>query len=378
MYHRSSPPGLFMAVFLAAAATMPGPARATTPEEYERRIEELESRIARLEAAVERFAAAAESPAPSPGGATAAATAATGPGPAEAPVGAAPESAQAAVAEIREEDDRAIEALYLIRDKAVTLTPGNWEADFELSYLRDDDFLQTAYAFGAEATLRYGLAKGLEIGLTVPYDYTSQRTETGAPGGRIETVSAIGDISLDVNKTLFAETEHWPGLVVTGTAGFPTGPDPYHADGFRRGAIPSNPFTYYLDGSGHYSVGAGIELIRTVDPFAFFAGFNIGYEFPREVTGVEIAPGLSFGANLGGTFAVSEATSLGFALSGSYNQPTVTGGKTVWATETMPLISTVSVLQRLGTGFYLQPALAVGLTADAPDVVFSLTTTKSF
>jgi hypothetical protein len=381
MYRRSTICAAFAVTALATATTGSGPAIATTPEEYERRIEELESRIARLEAAVERFAASADSSAPRSNTGTTVSPATAAPGPAATPATAgtgSPASPKEAVAEIREEDDRAIEALYLIRDKAVTLTPGGWEADFELSYTRDDDFLQTSYALGAEASLSYGLAQGLEIGLTVPYDYTSQRTETGSPGGRVETVSAFGDISLDVSKTLFAETEHWPGVVFTGTAGFPTGPDPYHADGFRRGSIPSDPFTYYLDASGHYSVGAGIELIRTVDPFAFFAGVNIGYELPREVTGVEIAPGWSFGANIGGTFAVSEATSLGFSLTGSYNQPTITGGKTVWATETLPLVSTFSVLQRLGSGFYLQPALAVGLTADAPDATLSLTTTKSF
>ncbi len=372
-----------LAAVFAGALFVVGDANATTPEEYEQRIDALETRIARLEAAVDRLTSKS-----APSTATAATAgpgepAASDPPPPSAATAGGPaaqpsESAASTVAEIKKADEKAIQALYLIRDKAVTLTPRRWEADFEMAFTRDDEFLQNNWALGAIASLHYGLASGLEVGLSVPYDYTHRRSETGAPGGRVVEISAIGDMRVDINKTIRHETEKWPGVVLTGAVGLPTGPDPYHHNGFRPGTLPSDPFTFYRDASGHYSASIGAELIKTVDPFAFFAGLSTTYAFPRTVTGVKVAPGASFGFNVGGTFAVSEATALGFSLNGAVNQPTRTGGKAVTATDTIPLFTTFSVQQKLKNGLYLQPSLTTGLTGDAPDATFAVSTTKTF
>jgi hypothetical protein len=282
-----------------------------------------------------------------------------------------------AVAEISEEDGEALQQLYAIRNQAVTLAPGKWESSVEFSYVRDDDFLRTSWGLGAETSLRYGIAPGFEVGISLPYDYTYRRTETGTPGGRVVERSYIGDTNLNVSKSLFNETEKWPGVVINGGLTIPTGPDPY-GPGAKKGKLPGDPFTFYRDAGGVYAVSAGAELFKTYDPFTFFGGMSLTYPFPRDIDDVEIVPGYTVSYNLGATLGISETTSIGFALIGSVDAMTTSGGVGIPGTDTMPLSTTFSVMQRLGKGFYVEPALTTGLTADAPDATFSITTSKTF
>ncbi|HET7716879.1 MAG TPA: hypothetical protein VFK86_14740 [Bauldia sp.] len=354
------------------------PASAVTDEEYEARIAELETRIERLEVLVVRLAPPA--PDATAGQANASATAPAGappaPNSAPPPTTTVQDSAEA-VSVATAEDDAAFQQLYAARDKAVTLSKGKWEAAFELNYVRDDSILQQSFAVGAVASLRYGAGNGYQFGVDVPLDWTRRRTEAGA-NSIVEDLTAVGDISLTANKSVHNESEDWPGVVIITGLVIPTGVDPYAGSGPTPGRSPSDPFHFYRNAGGHYVVSAGAELFKTIDPFTFFGGFNLNYSIPREVDGVMIEPGIGIGFNLGTTFAVSAETTLGFALNGGFNQSLVTGGERVSGSGTMPLVSTISVLQRIGESYYLEPALTIGLTDDAPDAVFAVTTTKTF
>jgi hypothetical protein len=369
------------AVFLAAAGVGHA-ANAATAAEYEKRIAALETRIDRLESMVDRLTANA---------APVAATSAPGeekPAVDPRPGNAGEKAAPAAVAaagdpaapdvQASEEDKNALNQLYVVRDAAVTLKPGRWEAGLEFNYTREDAFLQSSWALGAVSTLRYGAGDGLEFGLRLPYDWTHRRTETGTPNGAEVDLASLGDISLDVSKLVWHEGPVMPGVVVSGSVTLPTGVDPYSPSFRTPGKSPSNPFTFYRNASGHYSVDVGAQFFKTVDPFAYFGGVSFSYPFDRTINGIDIFPGYTIAYNLGATLALSDATSLGFAVLGAVHTDMVTGGRKVPNSSTMPVSASISILQRLANDFYVEPSITTGLTSDAPDALLALKTTKIF
>src|SRR4029079_16750160 len=121
----------------------------------------------------------------------------------------------------------------------------------------------------------------------------------------------------------------FPGMVASAGLTLPTGIDPYGSGPLKPGTDPSDPFTFYRNAGGHYSAEAGIELFKTVDPFAYFGGVKVSYPFSREVGGEDVFPGYAIAYNLGATVALSDSTSLGFVVLGAVKTEMVTGGKAV-------------------------------------------------
>jgi hypothetical protein len=367
-------------VLLAAAAVAPGHA-ADGDADYRKRIATLEARVDQLERLV---TALTSRPRPAKGAdlsavapATEAASPAAKPA-ATADSGEAAAAGPAATPAASEDDKNALHQLYVVRDEAVTLKPGRFEADFELSYSRDNGFLQSSWALGAVASLRYGATGGWEFGVRVPYDWTHRHTATATPTGLDVDLAAFGDVSFDVSKLVMHETPTLPGIVVSAGLSLPTGIDPYGPGALKPGTDPSDPFAFYRNAGGHYAAEAGIELFKTVDPFAYFGGVKISYPFARDVGGVEVFPGYSIAYNLGATLALSDSSSLGFAVLGAIKTDMETGGVAVPDTATLPMSTAISVLQRISDGFYVEPSITIGLTEDAPDAVLAVKTTKTF
>jgi hypothetical protein len=226
--------------------------------------------------------------------------------------------------------------------------------------------------------VRYGAAGGWEFGVRVPYDWTHRHTVTITPTGRDVGLAAIGDVSFDVSKLIVHETTKLPGIVVSGSVTLPTGVDPYASGALTPGKDPSDPFHFYRNAGGHYDAEIGAELFKTADPFAYFGGLKFTYAFPREVGGENVFPGYSIAYNLGATLSLSDWTSMGFAVFGAVKTNMVTGGKEVPGTSTLPLSTTISILQRVSEGFYVEPSITIGLTNDAANAILALKTTKTF
>jgi hypothetical protein len=380
--YRAGCPWCLSTVFVIALAFMTTTqdyAVAATQEEYEKRIAALERRIERLEAMVDGLSAEREDvPADRSDGVPAQEAESRGREEgATATLSSTTPDAEPA-AEIAEEDQNALQQLYVIRDAAVTLGPGRWQTDFEFTYTRDSGFLQSSWALGAMASMRYGAGGGWEFGVHVPYDWTHRHTATATPRGLDVDLAALGDVSFDVSKLVFHETPTLPGIVISGGLTIPTGVYPYGPGALTAGKDPSNPFAFYRNAGGHYTAEIGAELFKTVDPFAYFAGVRFSYPFDREVGGKEVFPGYSIAYNLGATLALSESTSLGFAVLGAVKTDMITGGKKVPGSSTLPLSTSISILQRVSEGLYIEPSITIGLTDDAPDAVLALKTTKTF
>jgi hypothetical protein len=287
-------------------------------------------------------------------------------------------TASEARAGMSDEDKNALHELYVVRDASITLKPGRFEADFELTYSRDNSFLQSSWALGALASLRYGASGGWEFGIRVPYDWTHRQTATATPAGLAVDLAAFGDISFDVSKLILHETPSLPGIVVSAGFTLPTGINPYGPGALTPGRDPSDPFAFYRNAGGHYAAEIGAELFKTVDPFAYFGGVRFSYPVPREVGGENVFPGYSIAYNLGATLALSDSASMGFAVLGGMKTNMVTGGKEVPGTSTLPLSTAISILQRVSDGFYVEPSITFGLTDDAIDAILGFKTTKTF
>ena len=109
-----------------------------------------------------------------------------------------------------------------------------------------------------------------------------------------------------------------------------------------------------------------------------FGGLGVSYAFAKEYGGVDVAPGYTVNWNLGYTFAVSETTSFGMTVLGSYKPDMKVGGIRVPSSGNEPVSVRFSVLQKLAKDFYVEPSISLGLTDDAPDSTLSINTRFTF
>ena len=261
--------------------------------------------------------------------------------------------------------------LQQVRDKAVTLSVGQSEVSFAFDYLRHNNVFQSDTIFVGKATYRYGLAKGTEVGITLPAYYGLR--ETQIPTGLLseETID-FGDLALQLNYTLKQETNTMPGVVVSGLAGIPLGEDPYsHANPPEPGRNPTEAFKIFQT-SGHYSVGGNIQFFKNFDPVSLYAGIGAQYYFSKDVAGVEVQPSPQINYNMGFGFSISPHTSISALVSGAYQGNLNVDGVEVDGFDKKPVSLRLSLGHRLDSKRTIQPSVSFGLTDDTVDSVFGL------
>lgn len=345
------------------------PAAAQTKEEYEQRISELERRLARLENALAQQM--------QQGGAGGQASQ---PGPQAAPrdSAAVQEQVDQFQPELTQEDRDALQDLFMVRDKAVALDKGKWEVSNELSYVRNDAFLQFSRSFDSRPMIRYGFGNGIEVGVATSFNWTHRRTETGTGAPAVRDHFYVGDVELQAAWAAIPESEKYPGVTLTAAVGIPLGPVPYRDDAVTAGTNPMDPFSFYRNASGHYTVTTGAQFFRTYDPFVIFGGGSFTYAFERAHGNNLVFPGYIFGWNVGYSYALTEKTSLGMNVSGQYRTNMEFGGATVGSSGTEAVATRFSMLHRLSDSFYIEPSIGIGLTEDAPDSTLTIRTRKTF
>lgn len=363
-------------VCAASLVALPGSVFAADSEDYERQINDLEARVHQLETMITELKDR-QAPAPSadvdaqpgqPGRSDTAAAAGDG----------QKKAADQTKRELSSEDRTLVQDLFVVRDQAVALKAGRMELSNEFSYSRADGFLQKSRGFAVKPTFRYGFGHGLEMSVSTSGNWTHRESISGAAPITGDK-DYLGDVDAQLNWAAVRETKDMPGFVVYGGVVIPTGPSPYVSGGaLTPGKNPSSVFDYYSNTSGHYAVSAGVEAFRTFSPFALFAGFGVTYKLPKEYGGLTVAPGYTFTYNIGYTFAVSEITSLGMSVLGSYRPNMSTGGIEVPSSGSEPVSVRFSLLQKLANDFYVEPSITLGLTSDAPNSVLSLNTRYSF
>ena len=265
--------------------------------------------------------------------------------------------------DVREEAEEAQRAMDLfLREQKVLIRRG--EVWFELNSLYStdtrDDFVVSGSAIGfakvltrvAEASLvaRYGLLNDLGVDLRVPFVYASQEINLGGTRLRKEDYG-LGDVGGGLKYQVWREGPGTPDIVLSLEGRAPTGKEP-------------------LLGTGHWSVGATIGLVKTFDPVVLFgrvgyaASLGDGADDPGDVVAYQFGIG----------YSLNDRVSLTTQLTGAV----VVDGANVQDTNREIISLQFSVTMRVTKHLFMEPFVAVGLTQAARDVIVGVSVPYQF
>jgi hypothetical protein len=278
-----------------------------------------------------------------------------------------------------------VQELNVLRDNTVTLKPRGIEISNETDYITKQTSLQKDRAVINNTAFRYGIFDWLEASANIPFGFTTRTTTVTANKAVVYHTQGLGDIAGQLNFRIFNQTDSIPGVVLSLGFQAPTGPNPYDFKTVRlvqqnQGIIvnPRNPlFDYFSQGSWVFH--SNLQAYKTIDPVILFAGVGLDHVFP--FTG---EPGFAvYGFNrliynFGLSLALSEKTTLGFTVNGSYTPNLKVNGQNIFQSEQEPVAARVSVIQRLAKGWYLEPSFSFGVDNDSPNFIIGLGTRVQF
>lgn len=256
-----------------------------------------------------------------------------------------------------EESKRALDTF--LRGQTVLFKPGELVLEFNLGYTQDTTEIQNVKFSGrvvdTSLLARYGLADDLELDLTVPYGYVEQELDFrpfDVPNQvRRQNDIGIGDIGAALRYTAWHESGAIPSITFNLNAKSRTG-----------------DATVGL-GTGFWNVGAGVTLLKTIDPVVFFG--SVGYTSVLEQR--EIDPGDQVAYSIGTGFSLNDRVSfLGTVVGGAVLRTEVDGREIVGSAQDIASAQLSATIQ-LTKHLFVEPFVAFGLTDDAADFVVGFT-----
>jgi len=290
---------------------------------------------------------------------------------------AQPEGAPSGTPKEEEEDTKT--QLRFLRTDTVLLEKRDIETDFALTYLRNDSTEPPASdrAITMEGTVRVGLLTGLESFLSVPYTYGVRDLQLGTTVS--DKSSGIGDIRFGATYRVIDESANWPAIFIGGTVSAPTGDDAYINLPFGPDRpIDIRDISKSPLGSGHWILSGRVSVLRSYDPVVLFAGFEYAHSIAETYYGRDIQPGDRYNVNLGLGFSISEYSTLGIQMLGSYEEKWTFNGVTAPGTDSYPLNARLSYTHRLNNKNFVEPSIVFGLTEDSTDASLGLVYTHRF
>jgi hypothetical protein len=275
-----------------------------------------------------------------------------------------------------EQSSTVVQESFLVRDNVPTLSRNKFEMSQGFDYGRGTSILQNDRFFRATTTVRYGLTSDIEFSLSLPY-YSSRRTTQAFSETIVRNVSGVGDVSMQVSANVLREGDWYPGAAVTVGMSIPTGDAPYDLGSLKAGNPPENPLAL-IQSAGHWVSRAAVQFFKTTDPLILYWGAGVEYAVPRTFGGIKIEPGLRYTYNMGIGFALSDRSTLGVAFNGALQERKKVDKQIVKNSVAESLAMRLTLIQRVGTDFWIEPAVAIGLTDDTPDAAVSLTLRKRF
>ncbi len=272
---------------------------------------------------------------------------------------------------------------------------GKWDILYEFTYQlysQDliDQYLQNPLPVNAEHNvindvwLDYGLLKNLSVGINLPF-VSKYNAETH------DDINRQGDIQARVRWQPWPSSPTETNLIFISTLSAPTGKSPYKVD-----------YGDLSTGQGFYSLSAGINLSKVIDPVAIFGGISYTHNFDANNASQDLTVGCtdSHGASttcaagldkvkpgdagtldLGMTVALSYDVSLIFQYQQTYiskykyylNDIGSTGAKADFSSRTAnPAIFLIGTAWRLSPENVMNVSVGIGQTKDAPDVLLSV------
>jgi len=268
----------------------------------------------------------------------------------------------------------AAQETFVFRENSVTLKPARIEASTQFAYVRANGFLQTDRAFASTSSLRVGVFDWMEVGVTVPFFSATRSRVVGPFASQEQAVRSLGDIGLQASMRVHEQTENTPGAVLSIGGVLPTGVSPYRFAFYQpnRDQRGYNPNPTNLNGN-YLSRGVGgitgnLQLYKTLDPVIVFLGGGVQHFFDARINSHTVQPGMTYTYNLGFSFALSEKSTLGLQINGSYASKLLVDKRRVPASELEPVVVRTSLVQRVFANTFIEPELTVGLTNNAPNL----------
>jgi hypothetical protein len=259
------------------------------------------------------------------------------------PIGEAPEE--------RDADD------IFLRGQRVLLGAGDVVLDVGQFYSRSDtlllavanDVLQLATQELSVLTTtlvgRVGLWNETELYAGGSFHHLETRLVTGGTDLITNERNLGGDGAVGVRRTLVREGVGRPDVIASVDAVIPTDDD--------RG----------------YALGAGVSVVKSIDPVVLFAGASYGHGFRRNLPdGTRLAPRNSLAVSLGYGLALNDTVAISTAASGVFTRASVFEDRPSGQTETFSL--RFALTSALARGLYIEPSVTVGLSG--PDQSFSM------
>ena len=187
--------------------------------------------------------------------------------------------------------------------------------------------------------------------MTVPYVLSDQQSGVGRTAG-------LGDINLGLTKSLVAERDYVPELLVFGNWKSTTG----RSDG----DLPT--------GTGANAYQAGLTAVKRQDPLVLFG--SLSYTWNGRSGQVEY--GDTLGGQLGTILAATPDTSVLVDVDLNSNFASRFGGQRIGTSDRLIGVFEVGTATVLGRDWLLNVTAGVGFTPSAPDLQLTVSVPKRF
>jgi len=361
------------AAVLALAAATPAWAQPMSNAQLLEALKQRDAAIAALEKRIEALERAARP--------TAASTAVPTPQAPPAAIAAAPPAAGRA-----DEDPAEAEALSraLVQRGGLLLPPWRGEVAPSVAYSYSEvqgltlvdtpegistvaDQRLRSDAIRASATLRLGLPWSSQVELRVPYNALRQSRSLGDGRYVAQNGSGVGDLELSLSHVLAREHGWRPDLIGGISWQAPTGRSPL------RVSVPA-----VATGGGAHVVRGRLTAVKSVDPMVFFGTLSYTHSFSTREPFGRFQAGPSASLELGAVLAVSPETSLNLGLAQDFRGKAELDGISLNGTDGVASVVQFGVDRVLAPNLLLDVTLGVGLTREAPDYTFQVSTPWRF
>ena len=245
-----------------------------------------------------------------------------------------------------------------LRDQRILLNKNELALDFGLVYARTDNLvlidaglgstlgLVESDTFGGVLVGRFSMGRDTEIFAST--SYRNQTVNLVSNGQSISRASRkdLGDIGAGLRHTLLHEGVGQPDVILSFEGGIPTG-------------------------TGSYSMGGGVTLVKSFDPAVLFGSIDYRHTFSREFADLtRLQARDRIDAQIGYAFALNDTIILNTALSGSFNMATTFEQADLRRNETYNLL--MGLTARISPNLYVQPSVSYRLNGPGNGVVFGL------
>jgi hypothetical protein len=211
-------------------------------------------------------------------------------------------------------------------------------------------------------TLRYNLIDNLELDVDIPFVAVKRKIDLGVTRIHMDE-QGLGDISGALRYQLWYEQGARPSVILDLNGQSHTG------DIAQLGTGDGT-----LTGTGHWNVGAGITLVKTIDPVVFYG--RVGYTYTLERN--ESDPGDEISYRIGMGFSLNDRVSFNMQVLGAYVERLELNGEKIAGSSLNIISLQFGVTVMLAKHLFIEPSVNVGLTDDAADVVVGLSVPFQF